>query len=148
MKNLPLIFSLLLLAACSTTAPKPKYSTQSEPNTKGSWKTIGRIHEGNIEIAYDTQSIERVGDIAYVRDRKIVRDQKIEAYHTLPSYKTAIAKWAFYCNQHTFRLENVVFWDNQKQIIAQLTYAANNMRPMLIVRDTPTQTLFDIVCTK
>ena len=141
MKKLASLAFLLFLAACGGNSV-PDTST-----VPGKWHSIGRIHEGNIEVSYDLNSVKRQNQIATLRDRKIVRDPSLERFTDTPVYKTAEGEWEFNCQNRSYRLLKLQLWDMKKNIVAQHEYSnMNQLRPMLIVRDTPTQALFDVAC--
>lgn len=128
----------LLLAACASNSNTP------ETRAIGNWKTVGKIHSGNIEIAYDTGSITHHGKNTRLQDRKTVHDMSKENYLGTPSYKTAIAEWEFACSQRTHRIISARFWDNKGQLLAHQQYT---LSPMKIVTNTPSEALFQAACS-
>lgn len=141
-KQFLVLCSTAILVACSSNGSFNKNSMAAQ----GHWQNINRIHNGNIEISYDTGSLKKQGNTVSIRDRKIVRDTDKETYHDTPNYKIAIGDWEFHCTQRTYRLVALQFWDNKKNEIAKHQFAPNEIPSMPIMQNTPTQALFDIAC--
>lgn len=141
-KQFLVLCGIAILTACSSNGPHVKNLMAAQ----GHWQNINRIHNGNIEISYDSGSLKKQGNTVSIRDRKIVRDTNKETYYDTPNYKIAISDWEFHCTQQTYRLVALQFWDNKKNEIAKYQYTSNQIQPMPIMQNTPTQALFDIAC--
>lgn len=142
MKKILPLGILLLLAACT--------STPKDPSAKaiGSWREIGKIHQGNIAIAYDTGSLKKQGRTAGLRERKIVQKTEQENYLNLPEFKTAVSEWEFDCTKNTYRVKSSEFWDKSGKDITQQNYSAAQVPAMAVVKNTPSESLFNIACKK
>lgn len=142
MKKVLVVTTTLLLAACAS-APK-------DPSAKalGVWQEIGKIHNNNMILAYDTGSLKVQGNTISLRERKIVQKTEQENYLNLPEFKTAVSEWEFDCVKRTYRIKNAEYWDKNGKNIAQQQYSANQVPAMAIVNNTPTEKLFQIACKK
>lgn len=140
MKKLLPAAALLLLAACASTPDTP------DARALGQWKNIGNIKNSNIAVSYDTGSLKKQGNIALVRDRKIVKDMDDENYLDLPRYKTAISEWELNCSNRTYRITSAKYWDGRGQLVAQHQYSRTQIRPAAIVAGSPAESLFQAAC--
>ena len=87
------VAALALLAACAGDGSSKNPAMKAQ----GSWKEIGKINEGNIDVSYDTGSLKRQGNTATLTDRKYVHKPSKESYRNTPEYKYAISQWMFQC---------------------------------------------------
>lgn len=135
----------LILAACGgggSGTPKIK----NVPSIAGSWHNLGSSNQGNLVASYDTGSLRRNGDLAYLRDRKIVVNPEQERYVGTPRYKVAVSDWEFHCRNKSFRLTAVQFFDEKGKILSQERYTTNPIPPMPISRGTIAEKQFTIAC--
>ena len=130
---------LLLLTACATKQPP-------DMRAKGSWQSIGKINDSNIEVSYDTGSISRQGSEAYIRDRKTVSSPSKESYRNTPEYKYAISQWAFQCDARNFRITQAQFFNDKGVSLAKHQYSAGQTRYETALPDTPAASLLNIAC--
>ncbi|ULJ69530.1 hypothetical protein MIS45_01300 [Wielerella bovis] len=138
--TLTLIATALLLSACG--------STHSPVAAKGSWTSVGKIQNGEIEVAYDTDSIVRQSQIVRLTDRKVVLDPQKTRFTQTPPYKAAITDWEFDCSKRTNRPLNTRFYDKNGTLLAQHGYTRSQVAPQAIAPNTPSFALFNIACKK
>lgn len=142
-KHLSVLSAALLLAACAGTTSGPSYTA---PAMSGTWKDIGFIHNNNIVVGYETGSIRRNGQIALLRDRKIVINPALENYQGTPRYKIAVGDWEFHCSNRSYRLASVQFLDERGALIGQEHFTATQIRPMPLRGNMVAQKQFDVAC--
>lgn len=131
------------LTACpSTNTPNLK----NVPHISGSWKNLGSLSQGNLVASYDTNSLRRNGDLAYLRDRKIVVNPEQERYVGTPRYKVAVSDWEFHCRNKNFRLTAVQFLDEKGNVLSQERYISQPIPPMPISGGTIAEKQFGIAC--
>lgn len=148
-KSLFLAACTLFVAACGSTKSTPHTPSQSHAlNAHGTWKSIGKLHGGNMEIAYDTGSLNVQADSILLRNRVVVRDMSKENFLNTPQYKTAVSEWEFSCAKRTYRVLQTHFFDTKKQLLAQHHYTPISTPAQPIQTNTPSQVLFDIACGK
>lgn len=136
--------AVTLLAGCPSSGVSP--NLKNVPSIAGSWKNLGSINNGNMVASYDASSIRRNGDLAYLRDRKIVINPDQERYSGTPRYKVAVSDWEFHCRNRSFRLTAVQFFDEKGRILSQERYTANPIPPMPIARATIAEKQLGIAC--
>ncbi|MDO5356171.1 MAG: hypothetical protein Q4E77_01585 [Conchiformibius sp.] len=141
-KTLPAFAAALLLAACAGTGT-PSYTA---PPMSGTWKDIGFTKGNNIVVGYETGSIRKNGDIARLRDRKIVINPALEQYQDTPRYKIAVSDWEFHCKNRSYRLAGVQFLDERGVMIGQEHFSPTQIRPMPLNGNSIAQRQFDIAC--
>ncbi|SSY70352.1 surface-adhesin E family protein [Alysiella crassa] len=134
----------VLLAACGGGGGAP--NMKNVPSIAGSWKNLGSTSNGNLVASYDSGSIRRNGDLAYLRDRKIVVNPDQERYSGTPRYKVAVSDWEFHCRNRSFRLTAVQFFDEKGKILSQERYTTNPIPPMPIARGTIAEKQLGIAC--
>ena len=140
MKKTALTAAILLALTAFATKQTP------DMRAKGSWQSIGKINDSNIEVSYDTGSISRQGSEAYIRDRKTVSSPSKESYRDTVEYKTVISRWAFQCPAQTFRITEAQFFDHKGKTLAKQQYTAQTAPAQRIMPDTPAQTLAGLAC--
>ena len=138
---LPIVLITSLLAACTATGPEGAKAI-------GSWKPLGELSNGRIKASYDTGSIKRKGDLAELRDRKIVSDPAKERYPDTPVYKTAVGQWEFNCKQRSYRLSALQLWDSEGKPVASHHYTPSEIPARPIAKGSPTEKQFDAACGK
>lgn len=138
------IFTGLLLTACGSSGNNqlPK----NTPKIAGSWKHLGNISGGNIVVSYDAGSLKKSGNLAWLRDRKIVINPEHERYTNTPRYKVVVNDWEFNCRNQSYRLTAVQFLDEKGYIVSQERYTSNPIPPMPIPHGTIADKQFKIVC--
>lgn len=141
-KTLPAFASALLLAACAGTGT-PSYTA---PPMSGTWKDIGFTKGNNIVVGYETGSIRKNGDIARLRDRKIVINPALEQYQDTPRYKIAVSDWEFHCRNRSYRLAAVQFLDERGGLISQEQFSQTQIRHMPLSRNTIAEKQFNVAC--
>jgi len=118
------VAALALLAACAGDGSSKNPAMKAQ----GSWKEIGKINEGNIDVSYDTGSLKRQGDTATLTDRKYVHKPSKESYRNTPEYKYAISQWAFQCDARNFRITQAQFFNDKGVSLAKHQYSAGQTR--------------------
>lgn len=143
--QMPLITALtaIILTACAGMSGRPSYSV---PAMSGTWQDIGAINQRNIVVAYEKGSIRRNGDIAYLRDRKIVVNPNEESYTDTPKYKIAVSDWEFHCKNRSYRLSSVKFLDEQGKLIGENHFSPTQIRHMPFNNGTIAEKQFNIAC--
>lgn len=138
-KSYSYIILITLLTAC-------QISNQNQTTPSSDWKTIGKINNNNIIIAYDTRSFKIEQNIIRLTDKKTVVNMDKESYLDTPKFKTSIGEWEFDCLNRTYRLHNVKFWDNKGQLQAEYTFTPQQTKPSAIISNSPSEKLFNIAC--
>ena len=88
-----------LLAACAKPSPENKVVLDAQ----GSWRSVGKLHGGNMEVFYDTGSLQKQGNTVSLRSRLVVRDMDKEPYLDTPHFKIAVNEWQHRaCNEQPF----------------------------------------------
>ena len=123
-KTLTTLLMLALLTACAGDGSSKNPAMKAQ----GSWKEIGKINEGNIDVSYDTGSLKRQGDTATLTDRKYVHKPSKENYRNTPEYKYAISQWAFQCDARNFRITQAQFFNDKGVSLAKHQYSAGQTR--------------------
>lgn len=131
-----------LLTACAGN----KVPDYKAPTMNGTWKDIGRIHQNNIVVSYETSSVRKVGETGYLRGRKIVIDPRKEAYEDTPRYKIAVGDWEFHCKNRTYRLASLQFLDERGVLIKQVDFTPTQIRHMPLTSNTISEKQFKIAC--
>ena len=139
-KILILTATAVLLAACG--------SSNLPVSAKGSWNSVGKIHNGEIEVSYDTGSIVRQGNVVRLTDRKVIRDQQKMAFPQTPAYKAAITEWEFHCINRTNRPLNTRFYDTNGHLLSEQTFNSRIAPPTAIVPNMPSTELFNRACKR
>ena len=133
---------LILLAACASDGG----SKNPAMKAIGSWKEIGKINDGNIDVSYDTGSLKRQGNTATLTDRKYVHKPSKENYRNTPEYKYAISQWAFQCDTRNFRITQAQFFNDKGASLAKHLYSGSQTRYESALHDTPAASLLNIAC--
>lgn len=128
---------VILVTACQTVPTDSTHQT---------WQELSKIHQNNINIAYDPHSIKVQGDTVSISDRKIVVDTKKENYLNTPPFKTAIGEWEFHCRNRTYRLTQIAFWDTKGQSQGKYTFTPSQTQPTHIIPNSPSEQLFNLAC--
>lgn len=139
---LPVAFTILLLSACAG-SNMPAYTA---PAMSGTWKDIGTIANNNIVVAYETGSVQRTGDQARLRDRKIVVNPAKEAYIGTPRYKVAVSDWEFHCKNRSYRIAVVRYLDESGKHLREDRFSATAIRHMPLTVGTIAEKQFKIAC--
>ena len=134
----------LVLAACGSNGTSQ--AVRNAPKGAGSWKPLGNVNNGNIVVSYDAGSLKKNGNLAWLRDRKIVINPQRERYSDTPYFKVAVSDWEFNCKNHSFRLTAVQFLDDKGKIVSQERYTTNPIPPMPIQRGTMADRQFAVAC--
>lgn len=129
-----------VLTAC------PSTNLPNVPHIAGSWKNLGSLNQGNLVASYDANSLRRNGDLAYLRDRKIVVNPEVERYAGTLRYKVAVSDWEFHCKNKNFRLTAVQFLDEKGKLLLQERYINQPIPPMPIASGTIAEKQFAVVC--
>ena len=133
---------LILLAACASDGGSKNHAMKAI----GSWKEIGKINDGNIDVSYDTGSLKRQDNIATLTDRKYVHKPSKENYRNTPEYKYAISQWSFQCDSRHFRVTQAQFFNDKGASLAKHQYSASQTRYESALPDTPAASLLNIAC--
>ncbi|EEP66916.1 surface-adhesin E family protein [Kingella oralis] len=136
------VAALALLAACAGDGSSKNPAMKAQ----GSWKEIGKINEGNIDVSYDTGSLKRQGNTATLTDRKYVHKPSKESYRNTPEYKYAISQWMFQCDARTYRTTQTEFFNDKGKSLAKHQYSASQTRYETALPDTPAASLLNIAC--
>lgn len=144
-KKWMLLCATLLLAACGTS--NIDQAVKNAPSVAGSWRNLGSINGGNIIVSYDANSVRQSGNLAYLRDRKIVINMSKERFEDTPRYKVAVGDWEFNCRNRSYRLMALQFLDEKGKILSQNRYTSKQIPPQLIGRQDIASKQFDIVCS-
>ena len=86
-----------VLAACAKPSPENKVVLDAQ----GSWRSVGKLHGGNMEVFYDTGSLQQQGNTVSLRSRLVVRDTDKEPYLDTPHFKIAVNEWQMNCRSPT-----------------------------------------------
>lgn len=143
LKYTGICFVSLVLAACGSSGSS---HLKNVPTIAGTWHNLGSGNQGNLVVSYDSGSLRRNGDLAYLRDRKIVVNPDIERYVGTPRYKVAVSDWEFHCRNKSFRLTATQFFDERGSVLSQNRYTANPIPPMPISQGTIADKQFGIAC--
>lgn len=142
-RALPSLALTLMLVACGGGASP---DLKNVPSISVTWKNLGNLNQGNLIASYDAGSLRRKGDLAYLRDRKIVINPSLERFSGTPRYKVAVSDWEFHCRNRSFRLTAVQFLDEKGNIVSQERYTTNPIPPMPISSGTIAEKQFAVAC--
>ena len=131
-----------LLAACAKPSPENKVVLDAQ----GSWRSVGKLHGGNMEVFYDTGSLQKQGNTVSLRSRLVVRDTDKEPYLDTPHFKIAVNEWQMNCRGNTVRVTSSHFFDSKKQLLAKHEYSAQDTAAVKPQPDTPAQSLWQAAC--
>ena len=131
-----------VLAACAKPSPENKVVLDAQ----GSWRSVGKLHGGNMEVFYDTGSLQKQGNTVSLRSRLVVRDTDKEPYLETPHFKIAVNEWQMNCRGNTVRVTSSHFFDSKKQLLAKHEYSAQDTAAAKPQPDTPAQSLWQAAC--
>ena len=80
------------------------------------------------------------------RDRKTIFNLKKENFLSTPRHKVSINSWQIDCSQRTFRLLDMVLFDENGRQIASFTYNDNQIKPMPVVQNSASYQQMLLVC--
>ncbi|OHX14853.1 surface-adhesin E family protein [Chromobacterium sphagni] len=150
-RSAPLLV-LLLLAGCATTpqpATTPATVKPAEPSAapaSADWQNLGVSPNGNILNELDQLSIKRQGPLVTFRDRKTIFNLKQENFLSTPRHKVSLNSWRIDCSQHTFRLLDMVLFDENGRQIASFSYNDSQIKAMPVVQNSASYQQMLLVC--
>lgn len=106
----------------------------------------GGLPNGNILNELDKLSVRKQGQLVSFRDRKTIFNLKKENFLSTPRHKVSINSWQIDCSQRTFRLLDMVLFDENGRQIASFTYNDNQIKPMPVVQNSASYQQMLLVC--
>lgn len=131
------VSAALLLAACQTT---------QGTGDGGKWKNIGQSANQNVSHELDTASIQRQGNVATFRERKVLKNPNLESTPNLPLFKTAINTYQMQCSNKTYRITATELRDDKGVVVYQQNFG-NQVPLQRITVGSPAQKQFEMVCS-
>ncbi|KMN34435.1 MULTISPECIES: surface-adhesin E family protein [Chromobacterium] len=149
----PVLLATALISACASAPSKaPSPAPVGKPTTSGAspanadWQNLGVSPNGNILNELDKLSVRKQGQLVSFRDRKTIFNLKKENFLSTPRHKVSINSWQIDCSQRTFRLLDMVLFDENGRQIASFTYNDNQIKPMPVVQNSASYQQMLLVC--
>ncbi|MCP1293007.1 hypothetical protein NK214_22775 [Chromobacterium sp. S0633] len=154
MRNIwPVLLAAAVISGCASAPSKtPSPSTVGKPAQSGAspanadWQNLGVSPNGNILNELDKLSVRKQGQVASFRDRKTIFNLKKENFLSTPRHKVSINTWQIDCSQRTFRLLDMVLFDENGRQIASFTYNDAQIKPMPVVQNSASYQQMLLVC--
>ena len=149
----PVLFAAAVISGCAsapskapspTPAGKPPVSGASPANAD--WQNLGVSPNGNILNELDKLSVRKQGQLVSFRDRKTIFNLKKENFLSTPRHKVSINSWQIDCSQRTFRLLDMVLFDENGRQIASFAYNDTQIKPMPVVQNSASYQQMLLVC--
>ncbi|NHR08174.1 hypothetical protein HA052_23565 [Chromobacterium haemolyticum] len=154
MRNIwPVLLAAAVISGCASAPSKaPSPSTVGKPVQSGAspanadWQNLGVSPNGNILNELDKLSVRKQGQVVSFRDRKTIFNLKKENFLSTPRHKVSINTWQIDCSQRTFRLLDMVLFDENGRQIASFTYNDAQIKPMPVVQNSASYQQMLLVC--
>ena len=147
----PVLLATALISACARRARRPARRRSASRRHPGPARQtpIGKtwgLPNGNILNELDKLSVRKQGQLVSFRDRKTIFNLKKENFLSTPRHKVSINSWQIDCSQRTFRLLDMVLFDENGRQIASFTYNDNQIKPMPVVQNSASYQQMLLVC--
>ncbi|MDF0604324.1 hypothetical protein HZU77_001500 [Neisseriaceae bacterium TC5R-5] len=152
-----ILLTTLLLGGCASTGSignGQSASKTSAANTanvppapaNADWQNLGVSPSGNILNEIDKLSIKREGAIVTFRDRKTIFNLRKENFLSTPKHKISINTWQMDCAQRTFRLQDMLLFDENGRQLASFSYNDKQIKAIPIVANSASYQQMLLVC--